>query len=64
MLTNCTGVTRSNYFGALIAAQNRDGMGRLLAFLDIDPHSDEGLRVRTEVLKIGLEVQKKRQRGG
>lgn len=29
---------------------------RLLAFLAIDPHSDEGRRVRTELLRIGDEV--------
>ena len=44
----------------LIAAQQRDEMSRLLAFLDIDRDSDEGLRVRTEVLRLGLEVEKKR----
>ena len=38
--------------------------GRLLAFLDIDLRSDEGLRLRTEMLKIGLAVEKKRQRAG
>ena len=36
--------------------------GRLLAFLGIDPHSDEGQRVRTELLRIGNEVEWSRRR--
>lgn len=46
--------------GMIHAAQRPKGMERLLAFLDIDPASEEGRRVRDVVSEMGRQVEGRR----